>query len=130
MKLPVMCQVYFRCSPCPFCSPPPTASPQQVQASCRGGWGCRAIAALLFLCGYTQSFLQVFIQDIQIQPPSSGSSQAEVVAIATALGAPQGGGPSLRKGDKHSCVVQVQAGAAGQDLHLGHVVITWARAAG
>ena len=72
--------------------------------------------------------LQVVIQDIQVRPPSSGPSQAEVVASATALGGPQGGGPTLRKGDKHSCVMQVQAAAAGQDLPLGHLVITWARA--
>ena len=70
--------------------------------------------------------LQVVIHDIQIEPASSGSSQAAVVASATAV-APQRPA-ALRKGDKHSCVVQVQADAPGQDLLLGHLHIVWARA--
>ncbi len=70
--------------------------------------------------------LQVVIHDIQVVPASSGSSQAAVVASATAV-APQRPA-ALRKGDKHSCVVQVQADAPGQDLPLGHLQIVWARA--
>ena len=70
--------------------------------------------------------VQVIIQDIQIQPPSGGPGQAEVVAIATAVSPQQAA--SLRKGDKHSCVMQVQAAAAAQDLQLGHIAITWTRA--
>ena len=70
--------------------------------------------------------MQVIIQDIQIQPPSGGPSQAEVVAAATAVG-PQRPA-SLRKGDKHSCVMQVQAAAVGHHLQLGHLAVTWARA--
>jgi len=70
--------------------------------------------------------LQVIIHDIQIEPASSGSSQAAVVASATAV-APQRAA-ALRKGDKHSCVLQVQADAAGQDLPIGHLQIVWARA--
>lgn len=70
--------------------------------------------------------MQVIIQDIKIQPPSSGPRQAEVVATATAVG-PQRP-VALRKGDKQSCVMQVQANAAGQDLQLGQMQITWARA--
>ena len=69
--------------------------------------------------------LQVVIKDIDIEP-STGSSQAEVVATATAV-APQQAAV-LRKGDMHNCVLQVQADAAGQDVHLGHMVVTWARA--
>ena len=70
--------------------------------------------------------LQVVIHDIQVEPASSGSSQAAVVASATAV-APQRRA-ALRKGDKHSCVLQVQADAAGKDVPLGHLQIVWARA--
>ena len=72
------------------------------------------------------SSVQVIVQDIQIRPPSSGPRQAEVVTTATAVG-PQRA-VALRKGDKQSCVLQVQASAAGPDLQLGHMEITWARA--
>lgn len=74
----------------------------------------------------TSQSLQVVIHDIQVEPASSGSTQAAVVASATAV-APHRPA-ALRKGDKHSCVVQVQADAAGQDLPLGHLHIVWARA--
>ena len=70
--------------------------------------------------------VQVIIQDIQIQPPSEGPGQAEVMGSATGVG-PQRAA-SLRKGDKHSCVIQVQAAAAAHDLQLGRIAITWARA--
>ncbi len=70
--------------------------------------------------------LQVVIHDLQIVPASSDGSQAAVVASATAV-APQRPA-ALRKGDKHSCVLQVQADAVGQDLPLGHLQIVWARA--
>ena len=80
------------------------------------------------MTGYKRSGqpLQVVIHEIQVEPASSGSSQAAVVASATAV-APQRLA-ALRKGDKHSCVTQVQADAPGQDLPLGHLQIVWARA--
>ena len=80
------------------------------------------------MTGYKTSCqpLQVVIHEIQVEPASSGSSQAAVVASATAV-APQRLA-ALRKGDKHSCVMQVQADAPGQDLPLGHLQIVWARA--
>lgn len=69
--------------------------------------------------------LQVDIQSVQVEPPS-GTSQAEVVAVATAVAAQK---PArLRKGDRHSCVMQVQADSAGAGLHLGALVVTWSRA--
>lgn len=70
--------------------------------------------------------MQVVIQDIQVQPAGISTNQAEVVAVATAVGAQKPA--ALRKGDKHSCVLQVHADSAGQDLQLGHLVLTWARA--
>ena len=85
------------------------------------GLPCTAGAQLCYMRS-----VQIIIQDIQIQPPSGGPSQAEVVATASGVG-PQTAA-CLRKGDRHSCVMQVQAAAAGQDLQLGHIAITWARA--
>ena len=70
--------------------------------------------------------VQIVIQDIQMQPPGGGPGQAEVVVTATGVGPQQPA--SLRKGDTHSCVMQVQAAAAGQHLQLGHIAVTWARA--
>lgn len=70
--------------------------------------------------------MQVVIQDIQIEPANNGNNQAEVVASATAVAAQKLA--ALRKGDKHSCVLQVHADAAGQNLLLGHLILTWARA--
>ena len=70
--------------------------------------------------------LQVVIQDIRVEAASGGSSQAEVVACATAVG-PQKPA-TLRKGDKHSCVLQVYADTAGRDMQLGQLVLVWARA--
>lgn len=126
---------------CQFSAPPrvqsimpPQAEPSQFLAPAAGHAGNPKAAATLPLgppavmvaCVTAMAPCQVVIHEIQIEPASSGSSQAAVVASATAV-APQRLA-ALRKGDKHSCVVQVQADAPGQDLPLGHLQIVWARA--
>ena len=58
--------------------------------------------------------------------PSSGSSAAEVAAAAVAVSAQQP--VRLRKGDRHSCVLQVSASQEGSDLSLGQLAVTWSRA--
>ncbi|KAL0042524.1 hypothetical protein WJX79_002345 [Trebouxia sp. C0005] len=126
---------------CQFTAPPrvqsimpPQPEPSQFLAPTAGHPGNPKAAATLpvgppavmIACVTAVAPCQVVIHDIQVEPASSGSTQAAVVASATAV-APHRPA-ALRKGDKHSCVVQVQADAAGQDLPLGHLHIVWARA--
>ncbi|DBA90115.1 TPA: hypothetical protein ACH3X1_003431 [Trebouxia sp. C0004] len=126
---------------CQFSAPPrvqsimpPQAEPSQFLAPAAAHAGTPKAAATLPLGPPAVMIArvtavapcQVVIHDIQVEPASSGSSQAAVVASATAV-APQRAA-ALRKGDRHSCVLQVQADAAGQDLPLGHLQIVWARA--
>lgn len=68
--------------------------------------------------------MQIVVEDIQVQP--SSSSAAEVTAAATAVS--KGQPVSMHKGDCHSCVLQVSASQAGNEMLLGDLAVTWSRA--
>lgn len=111
--------------------PPQTEPSRQASAAGLGGSSARAGAvmplgppAVIIACLTAMAPCQVTIKTIQLEP-IGGESQAEVVAVATAVAIDKPA--TLRKGDRHSCVMQVRADSPGQNLNLGALAVTWTR---